>query len=47
MLEILFKVIITSNERKSVNNAYLVWRWAPQQMLRTHRSLEAYCATLR
>jgi hypothetical protein len=28
-----------------VHNFFLWWR-APQQMLRTHRSLEAYCATL-
>jgi hypothetical protein len=26
--------------------SFFVWRRAPQQKLRTHRSLEAYCATL-
>jgi hypothetical protein len=25
---------------------FFLWRRAPQQTLRTHRSLEAYCATL-
>jgi hypothetical protein len=25
---------------------FFLWRRAPQQMLRTHRSLKAYCATL-
>jgi hypothetical protein len=32
-----FEVLVT---------VFFVWRRAPQQLLRTHRSLKAYCATL-
>jgi hypothetical protein len=37
-------VIISSEERSE--QCFSLWWKAPQQMLRTHRSLEAYCATL-
>jgi hypothetical protein len=37
-----FLVLILANG----SNPLFFWRRAPQQMLQTHRSLEAYCATL-
>ena len=36
----------SSVEGKSCTSTFFLWWRAPQQMLRTHRSLEAYCATV-
>jgi hypothetical protein len=35
----------TGQMREVSNKKFCFWCRAPQQMLRTHRSLEAYCAT--
>jgi hypothetical protein len=45
-------IIIAIRERKLVSYVrdnvigFCLWRRAPQQMLRSHSSLKAYCATL-
>ena len=40
-----FLMIVITNSYHLPNSIFLRWR-APQQMLQTHRSLKAFCATL-